>query len=86
LLGRITVPEAVMPIPLWQCATAFGSVIENHIRQRYAAVVGVTLPAKSPQRPGIDISHEQELVAFLRELAAELEAGPVRELGPGRGY
>lgn len=73
-LGRVAVPEAVVPIPVWQCATTFGSVIEPYIRAQYAAKVGARLGSKDAQQTGADISHERELAAFLRELAAELEA------------
>lgn len=75
-VGTISVPRALEKIELWQCPTLFGNVVEEHVRARYAARVGIgPLPKKDASRPGPDIEHELlEMAEFLRELAAELEA------------
>jgi hypothetical protein len=71
----LDVPQAVDLIPRWKCPTQLGNLVEGPIRARYAMQLGIGLPAKSPSRPGADITHElQEMAEFLRELAAELEA------------
>jgi hypothetical protein len=65
-----------MLIPLWQCSSSLGNLLERQIRQRYASRVGATLRGKtSASQTGADIEHELlEMAEFLRELAAELEA------------
>ena len=75
------VPRAVERIPVHQCHTMLGNELEPLVRRRYAAWMRVTqgkpgfrLEAKAPQRAGADIVQKEELAAFLRELAAELEA------------
>jgi len=75
-LGIIESSRATMAIPLWQCSTSLGNLLERQIRQRYQARVGTTLDAKgSASQTGADITHErQEMAEFLRELATELEA------------
>ncbi|HET8960646.1 hypothetical protein [Nocardioides sp.] len=75
------VPRAVDRIAVYQCPTMLGNALEDPIRRRYAAWMRLTqgktgfrLEAKtSAQQTGADIK-QRELVAFLRELAAELEA------------
>ena len=66
--------RAALPIPLWQCSSSLGNLLERQIRQRYAARVGATLrPKSSASQTGADIEHELlEMAEFLRELAAEL--------------
>ncbi len=81
-LGDIRVPAATKPIPLWQCATAFGFVIEQYIRDHYDSLVAAKMKAKDPRGAGADISHEMELAAFLRELAADLESELATRIGP----
>ena len=75
-LGVVESSRAVLPIPLWQCSSSLGNLLERQIRQRYATRVGATLASKtSASQTGADIEHELlEMAEFLRELAAELEA------------
>lgn len=77
-------PDANQRMQVFQCPSILGNALEPLIRSRYAAWMrstqghaGFTLPAKSPHAGGADITHE--LVAFLRELAAELEAEAASE-------
>jgi len=74
VVNRVEVPEAMTMVPLWQCASDFGSVMERYVRASYAARVRATLEQKTTWGHGADFRHELEYVAFLRELAHELEA------------
>ena len=72
-------PRAIEKIPVHQCPTMLGNELEPKIRARYAAWMrtkqghtGFRLGAKDASTTGADVTHE--LVEFLRELAAELEA------------
>jgi hypothetical protein len=75
-LGIVESSAAAKPIPLWQCSTSLGNLLEPQIRQRYAARVGAKLKEKdNASLRGADIEHELlEMAEFFRELAAELEA------------
>lgn len=74
-LGTIRAAKAAERIPLWECPSALGNLLEQQIRRRYATRVGAELQRKHPSTTGADIEHELlEMAEFLRELAAELEA------------
>lgn len=79
LVNRVEVPEAMTLVPLWQCSSDFGAVMERYVRASYAAKVRATLQGKGTWGHGADFRHELEYVAFLRELAHELEAELVTE-------
>lgn len=73
LIGEFTNSRSQQLIPLTECPPRLGQLLERQTRERYAAWVGLgSLPGKNPNTPGLDAQHEY--VAFLRELAAELEA------------
>lgn len=78
--GRpLHVPAALKQIPVHECTTTLGNLLEPLVRRRYTAWMRVAqgkrnfrLELKHPQAKGADIRHE--MAAFLRELATELEA------------
>ena len=74
--GIVESAQAARMIPLWECPTKLGNVLEGPIRVRYAKRVGATLDRKDDAAlRGPDLKHElREMAEFLRELAVELEA------------
>lgn len=79
-LGSFPFPRALQRIQVRDCPSLLGSEIEPHVRRHYAARLGIPpLGQRTAAQHGADIEHE--LVSFLRELAAELEAGAGPEAG-----
>jgi hypothetical protein len=78
-----TFAEATRMIPLHECTSTFGTAIEKEIRRKYGQWMrshqghtAFRVPAKPHHGKGADLPFKQkELAEFLRELAAELEAG-----------
>lgn len=78
VIGGFHAPYALTRIPLAACPTRFGSTVEDPVREAYADFMrrshaGFTLGTKHASAGGHDILHE-ELAAYLRELAEEMEA------------
>lgn len=98
LMGApFTFAAATRKIDLRDCPSTFGTEIEKAIRARYGGWMrsyqghaGFRVPRKPRGGKGADLPFKQyELIAFLRELAAELEAELEAEFwgGPSReGY
>ena len=81
--GTFSFAQATRMIPLHECTSSFGTAIEKEIRQRYGQWMrshqghtSFRVPPKQRGGKGADLPFKQrELAEFLRELAAELEAG-----------
>lgn len=76
-IGGFTAPHALTPIPFAACPPRFGASVEGSVRSAYARFMrkahpGFRLGTKHASAGGHDILHE-ELVAYLRELAEEME-------------
>lgn len=79
-IGGFTAPHALTPIPFAACPPRFGSSVEGSVRSAYARFMrtahpGFRLGPKHASAGGHDILHE-ELAAYLRELAEEMETAP----------